>query len=319
MKACSAAKVALLSVLAASVRAAPVDPALPAYEPRVIEPPANASYLAPTGAISVVGYNDMAEMLHALGLRFAMLHPGLRFAWDLPGTKAAPAALAAGRSLFAPMGAEFSGRELADYRAATGTEPVAFSIAHASLSPRALSGPLAILVHRDNPLDKLTLAEVAGIFAGTKPRPGLRPCGLGTSTALGRFMRERALGGAAFAPDFAGFAQSADVVRRVAEDPHAIGFAAAVSANAGVRFLALAPGPGAEPVALTEDNLIAGRYPLDRHLLIYARIPLDPVAAEFLRFALSRDGQAIIAAGTLGYLPLSARDAAAERTKLAPR
>jgi phosphate transport system substrate-binding protein len=76
--------------------------------------------------------------------------------------------------------------------------------------------------------------------------------------------------------------------------------------------LALAPRAGAPPVALTGENLIAGRYPLDRHLLIYVRRPVEPWVREFLRFTLSRDGQTLIAQGALGYLPLSAGEAAAE-------
>jgi phosphate transport system substrate-binding protein len=308
--------VVVLATLVASVRAVPVDPALPPYEPHNGEPPKVAGYLTPAGAIAIVGYNDMQEMLAALCSRFTATHPNCAFALDLKGTRTAPPALAAGRSLFAPMGAEFSERELADYRAATGGEPIAFRIAHASLGTHALSGPLAIFVHRDNPLSSLTLAEVTGIFSGAKPRRDLQPCGLAPETALGRFMRERTLGGAVFAPSFSGFPQSADVVQHVAENPHAIGFAAAVRASAGVKILALAPEAGAAPVPLTEENLIAGRYPLDRHLLIYARTPLDPITREFLRLALSRDGQQIIASGTLGYLPLSARDAAVERAKL---
>ena len=146
----------------------------------------------------------------------------------------------------------------------------------------------------------------------------LRPCGLGPEKALGLFFRQRALGGREFAADFTGFPQSAEVVRRVGEDERAIGFAAAMRATPAVKILALAPRAGDEPVMLTAENLAAGRYPLDRHLLIYARQPLEPWVREFLRFALSPEGQAIVAGGTLGYLPLSAREAAAESAKLGP-
>ena len=37
---------------------------------------------------------------------------------------------------------------------------------------------------------------------------------------------------------------------------------------------------------------------------------------EFLRFVLSRDGQEIVARGTLGYLPLNAHEIADELAKL---
>ena len=83
-----------------------------------------------------------------------------------------------------------------------------------------------------------------------------------------------------------------------------------------MRVVPLAPRGGGAPVALTEANLLAGRYPLDRFLLVYARVPLSPVAREFLRLTLSREGQSAIAASPQGYLPLSAREAALERAKL---
>jgi phosphate transport system substrate-binding protein len=308
--------VALLAACVDPVRGATVDSALPRYEPRNVEPPKRASYLTANGAIAVVGYNDMAEMLHALGARFAALHPGFRFAWDLPGTKAAPAALATGKSAFAPMGAQLTPPQLADYVAVAHEPPLEIRIAHASLSAKALSGPLAIFVHRDNPLAALTLDEVAAIFSGADPARGLRPCGVGAGTALGIFFRARVLGGKNFSADFAGVPQSAEVVRRVGEDVRAIGFAAACRATPAVKMLALAERAGDPPVALTEENLTAGRYPLDRHLLIGVRPPIEPWLSEFLRFVLSRDGQAIVAGGTLGYLPLSGLDAAAELAKL---
>ncbi len=302
--------------LVAPASGAKVDPALPRYEPRAVEPPTAAAYVQPDGAIAVVGYNDMAEMLRALGTRFGELHPGFRFAWNLPGTKAAPAALADGRSAFAPMGAPMTPAQLVEYEKITHTPPLVFRMAHASLSSRALSGPLAVFVHRDSPLNALTLAELAAIFSGADAVRGLRPCGVEPDAALGLFFRERVLNGKKFGPDFVGVTQSAEVVRRVGEDPRAIGFAAACRATPAVKMLALAERAGEVPVAVTDGNLMAGRYPLDRHLLICARAPLEPWLREFLRFVLSREGQEIVAAGTLGYLPLNAREATAQADPL---
>ena len=310
----------LLVVIARTTlaQAASADFALPVYEPQAVEPPRQAGYLTPAGAISVVGYNDMAEMLHALGSRFAARHPGIRFAWDLPGTKAAPAALAAGTSAFAPMGAPMTPPQLAAYETITRAPPLVFRIAHGSLSPRAEGGPLAIFVHRDNPLASLTLTEVAAIFTGADTASGLRPLGITADAPLGLFVRERVLGGKNFGANYTALPQSRDVVQRVTDDVRAIGFASACRATPAVKMLALAERAGESPVAPTNESVMSGRYPLDRHLLICARAPLEPWLREFLRFALSRDGQEIVAAGTLGYLPLNTREASAERAKLDP-
>jgi phosphate transport system substrate-binding protein len=300
--------------VAASARIT-ADPGYPVYAPQAVEFPRGASYLTPDGSIAIVGYNDMQGMMEALNARFSALHPGFTFALTLKGTKTAPPALARGESAFAPMGAEFTPDQLTDYLAIAGRPPLVFRVAHDSVGDKALSGPLAIIVHKDNPLASLTLAEVADIFSGRATR-GLHPAGLNAELALGIFLRERTGLGAAFGPGFKGFKQSAEVVAWVAGDPLAIGFAAVNRVKPGVKVLAIAPDKRTAPVALTAENVRAGRYPLDRFLLIYARPPLDPFVREYLRFVLSREGQEIIAADALGYLPLNAGEIAAEWAKL---
>lgn len=287
-----------------------------------------------SGAISIVGYNDMREMLEALDKLFEHEHPGVHFALTLRGTRTAPAALAAGRSLFAPMGAAFSPTELAAYRREVGSDPIAFRIAHDSLDPRARSAPLGVFVPAANPLRQLSLAQLTRIFAAgggaltwselgvtgdLADRP-VHPYGLAAATALGRFMRQRALGGRPFNKRLIGLSESPDVVRKVSDDPLGIGFAAMNRATPAVRIVPLLRPRGERASRGDRADLVAGRYPLDRHLLIYVRIPpggrLDPIAREYLQLALSSEGQRAIASGHLGYLPLSSAEAMQERTKL---
>ena len=302
--------------------------------PSPASPAGSAPYLTASGAISIVGYNDMREILEALDKLFTREHPGARFALNLKGTRTAPAALAAGRSLLAPMGAEFSPDELTAYRRETGSDPVAFRIAHDSLDPQARSAPLAILVPASNSIARLTFAQLQRIFAmdggeltwgelgltGDLADRPVRPYGLGTNTALGRFMRQHALAGQGFGKRFIGLPESADVVREVTHDPLGIGFAAMNRATQAVRTVPLSRRQGEKPSRGTRADLVAGRYPLDRHLLIYVRIPpggsLDPLTRDYLRIALSPEGQRVIASGHLGYLPLSHAEAAMQRAKL---
>lgn len=281
-----------------------------------LQPSAGAGYLAADGAVRVVGYNDMREMLQELTRRFSTRHPAFRFELSLPGTKAAPEALARGASAFAPMGADFSEVQLANYRQLTGGDPLVFRIAHASLSPAALSGPIAVFVHRDNPLREISLPQLAALFSGRLLDPELDPCGLAAETALGREFIQRVLPGASFGPRFVGMAQSADVVRHVAAHPRSIGFAAGVKLDDKVRALALAQAEGAAAVELSPGNLRSGRYPLGRHLLLAVRRPVEPWVRHWLEFVLSDEGQDIIAQGTLGYLPLNQTDAERERARI---
>src|SRR5256885_17005625 len=89
--------------------------------------------------------------------------------------------------------------------------------------------------------------------------------------------------GAAFGERMTGFPQSSDVVEKVASDPAAIGFAAAMRAVPGVRVVPIAPRGGGAAVALTEADLMGGRYPLFRFLVGYGRGPLVPVVQQVLR------------------------------------
>src|SRR5260370_12444740 len=225
------------------------------------------------------------------------------------------------------MGGEFTPQELESYRAVAGADPVLVRVAQASLRPRALSGPLAIFVHPDNPLTSLALTQAAQAFTGQAARWGalgatgawadrpIHPYGLKPETVLGIFAKQKVLSGREFGKEFAGFPQSADVVEKLSNDTSGIGFAAANRRSASVRALALAPRAQDEPVAPTAENMVDGRYPLDRFLLIYARRPLLPLVREFLRLVPSRRGPGGGGAAASGDLPLSAAAAAGARAQ----
>ncbi|MDB5493030.1 MAG: hypothetical protein JWP86_367, partial [Phenylobacterium sp.] len=298
--------------------------------PAPVQPPAQASYLTPDGAVRITGYNDMRGLIEAWDTAFVAANPAVRFAPDLPSTRSAPPALIAGRSALAPMGAEFTAADLAAYRRAVGSTPLVIRVAHDSLDPKALSGPLGLIVAADNPLASLTLPQVARLFAAdggarTWGDLGLtgawagRPIhllGIKPDAALALFLQAKAFPGRPYSPALRGFGHSTDVVAAVAKDPDAIGFGAVNVATPEVKVLPLAAAAGRSPVAPSGEALQAGRYPLDRQLLIYARRPLDPLVRAYLSLALSCEGQAIIAADPLGYIPLTPAQARSERAKL---
>lgn len=285
------------------------------------------------GLISLVGYNDMAEMLAALNAAFVKHHPQVRILADLPGTRSAPAALASGRSTLAPMGARFTPEQRAAFFAATGSEPVGFCIAHASLSPKALSGPNALFVHRENPLRAIALDLVARLF--TKPGPHLWSeahvagslrrreivlAGLSNQTPLALEFRDAAFPSSNFDKGYRGFGQSRDVIDFIGTEPAALGFAALNRGSdavhpLGIRRLAASPAIYPSP-----DTLRAGLYPFDRYLWLYARRDshgrLNPLAHAYLAFVLSSEGQAIIGAGSLGYLALGENERRRELARL---
>ncbi|MGH8190793.1 MAG: PstS family phosphate ABC transporter substrate-binding protein [Rhodanobacteraceae bacterium] len=292
------------------------------------------AFLDGHGAIRIVGYNDMRWMLQGIDRRFTQTHPGIHFALVLRGTRTAPAALADGRSLFAPMGAEFSHAERIAYRRRTGSDPLEFRVAHAALNPRARSSPLAIYVNRANPLASVSMAQLRRTFTGSTPltkwsQLGLKgawthqpihPCGLAPATALGRYMRLHHFGGHAYTAAYAGFAESSDVIRHVAVDPDSLCFADLNQADEAVRVVAIRLAQGVGTSAGSRADIISGRYPLDRYLYIYTRSADESddlrVLCPYLRLVLSTDGQQIIASTRPGYLPLSTTERTEEERKL---
>ncbi|GAC1317929.1 MAG: phosphate ABC transporter substrate-binding protein PstS [Collimonas sp.] len=314
-----------------------IDARLPRYRPLRIAFPRDAPYVTPAREISIIGYNDMHGILTAINTLFVRAHPDFRFSLVLKGTRTAPAALAQGRSAFAPMGAEFSDAELAAYESVVGSKPMAIRVAHDSLEPRALSAPLALYVHHDNPIGKLSIDQAARAFTartsgdqitrwgqlGLTGEWAQRPihlCGLRATTALGVFMQKHKFGGRPYAEGFAGFPQSVDAVKCVGTDPLALGFAALNRVTPEVKILAVSDHPDDPGSRGSREDIVSGRYPLDRHLYIFVRRspgqPLDAFVREYLRLVLSYEGQQAIAAETLGYLPLNAEEIKEELSKL---
>ena len=300
-----------------------------------IAPPANATWLTASGKVRVVGYNDMTEMLRTICALFSARHDGIQFELELTGTKAAPAALANGRSLLAPMGAEMLPDQLTLYRQLRGSDPLMIRVAHDSLNAKARSSPTGVFVHRDNPIREISIELLKRLvtrnatqlrvwgelgLTGTWAARLIRAHGLAEGTAIGTLLRLQKFNGAPYAANVVGHSQSRDVVAAIAAEPNAIGFANLNHATPVVRSLAVSDNASGTAYAGTAANLRAGWYPLDRHLLVYlardAHGRLERLAVELARLILSVKGQDIIASGSLGYIPLSATDVALELARL---
>lgn len=307
--------------------AAACEPGMPHAVVGRLSPPVSAPYLTENGAVRIVGYNDMAGMVGRWSDAFAAAHPGFRFDLDLRSTRSAPPALTAGRSALAPMGAPFTKGDLQAYAGAVGGAPLQIAVAHASLDPHALSGPLAVMVDKASPLRSLTWRQVGRLFTAQGPhtwrelgvtgavanRP-IRKLGLKPGAALALLFEARAQGGVPLAPDLEGYGHSTEVVAHLAGDPTAIGFAAANTVTAATRIVPIVV--RGKPILPTPATLRNGRYPLDRTLLIAVRSPVQPWVRDYLDLVLSCEGQRIVTEDPLGYLPLSAAEVRRQRRQI---
>jgi phosphate transport system substrate-binding protein len=198
--------------------------------------------------------------------------------------------------------------------------PLAIEVATGSIDQPGRSPALAVYVHADNPLAKLTLGDIDAIFAG-KPISMKRPTRLytfDTESGTGRFFREIVLKDSRML-DWDRIAELEDPLAALARDRDGLAVASG-PAPAGVKAIAIAGDDGVFRMP-TRDEVAARRYPLARAIFAYVNRmpqgPLDAPVAAFLRYALSREGQGeVLRAGT--YLPLTGAMQREELKKLEP-
>lgn len=213
------------------------------------------------------------------------------------GTRTGFAALGEGRADIASASRPISDQEaaqlsgLGDLRSAASEQVI------------GLDG-VAIITHPANPLEHLTLEQLAQVFSGRIQRweqLGVaggeihlyaRDAHSGTfETFNSLVLQPQHLNVAGHATRF----ESADaLVAQVLADPHAIGFSGLGSVQ-GARALAIAAGDG--PALAPSRDLIASEdYPLSRRLYFYLPARPTPYAQALADFAQSAAGQAIVAA-----------------------
>ncbi|MEW6745672.1 MAG: phosphate ABC transporter substrate-binding protein [Planctomycetota bacterium] len=192
---------------------------------------------------------------------------------------------------------------------AHGIEPVEFIVGYDAL---------AIFVHKSNPLDSITLGQLADIYgvgglADTWDALGVtvpqakhgkivrvsRQNNSGTyeyfkAAVLGH-KRDYKLGSL----DMHG---STDVVDLVAKTPGAIGYSGLAYATDQVKLLPVAKDAGSAPVTPSKETAVDGTYPIARPLFMYSRGEPSGAAKTYLDWILSDTGQKIIA--DKGYAPV---------------
>ncbi|MFH1176519.1 MAG: phosphate ABC transporter substrate-binding protein [Acidobacteriota bacterium] len=296
-----------------------LDPALPAYQRSA----------AMSGSLSAVGSDTMNNLMTLWAEGFRKHHPNLRVQVEGKGSSTAPPALIAGTAQLGPMSREMKDTELDALEQKYGYPPTQVITA---------IDVLAVYVHKDNPIPSLALPEVDAIFSKTRkggfPSPittwgqlGLKgswmksPLSLyGRNSASGTygFFKEHALYKGDYKDTVKEQPGSASVVQGVNEDPSGIGYSGIGYQTSGVRALPLSSALGGTPVEPNYENALTRAYPLSRYLYVYTvrdpRAPMDQLTREFLRYVLSREGQAIVIKD--GYLPLPVTVVEQELAKL---
>ena len=296
-----------------------VDPGLNAY----------AKTSGVSGNLNSIGSDTMNNMMTLWAETFRKFYPNVRIQVEGKGSSTAPPALIAGTAQFGPMSRPMRQAEIDQFEARYGYKPTELKSSYDAL---------AVYVHKDNPIEKLTLAQVEAIFSKSRKRGykqnittwgqlGLtgdwanRPISLyGRNSASGTygFFKEHTLKNGDYKDSVKEQPGSASVVQGVTEDRYGIGYSGIGYKTSGVKAVPLAETAAGPFSDGKYEDVTGGKYPLWRFLYIYLNKPpnrpLDPLQAEFVKLIYSKEGQETVVKD--GYMPLPAKLAQVELAKV---
>jgi len=294
-----------------------------------------------TGTIVSVGSDTMKPLMEKWSELFHKQHSGVVFSIEARGSGTAAAALAEGRSQVAPMSRPMEATEVAAFGERHGYAPTGIRVA---------LDAVAVYVHRDNPIQGLTLQQLDGIYSVGQRCGGKRierwdellkdwkkdPIAIvGRDKLSGThdFFRAQAMCKGDFASHYESMSDSSHVVWKVAQASNAIGFAGVGYLTNNTRMVPLANQGDGPFVPIIEENpeasdlapeqrrfanVTSGKYPLSRLLYIYVNKPpnkrVAPLIEGFLKFVLSNDGRDAVAKS--GFIPLSEATAEEQAKRL---
>jgi len=285
---------------------------------------------------------------------FRAYQPGVSLFFHLTTAAAAVPALLTETADIAPD-RKITWKELLGFQRTFGYDPVEVTAVNGSYNVPGWSNALVIVVNRRNPIGRLTLQQLDGIF-GTEwhpefargPEKNLRTWGqLGLTgewadrpihvyglnlqyqqaTDLSRWALQGSDKWNESLKMYANYARRDGslaigaklLIDDIDRDPSGIGYGSISYLTPHTKALPLAADPTSPAVALTLQSARDGTYPLHDEVYFYVnRVPgqpLDPKVREFIRYVLSRQGQQAVVRDGK-YLPLTAAEVRRQLAKL---
>ena len=258
-------------------------------------------------AIQVQGSDTMVNVAQGWAEAYNKTNPAVSIEVGGGGSGVGIAALINGTIDIATASRDMKPGEKSKAKTVTGQEPKEYIVGYDCL---------AVYVHRDNPLEQITLEQLEAIFAetGTTTRwsdlgvtvPGCESSEIirvsrQSSSGTYEFFREHVLENKDFKLGSRDMNGSKEVVELVGSTPCAIGYSGMGYATDQVKMLKISS-EGGQPVAPTVDNAQDKSYPIARPLFLYTAGEPKGEVQEFLNWVLSDAGQEIVA--ETGYVPV---------------
>jgi phosphate transport system substrate-binding protein len=290
-----------------------VDSGLPAY----------TRAAAVTGSLFSIGSDTMDSLMEAWLESFGRNY-GLSTKVLGLGSSAAVPALIESNAQLGPMSREMKAEEIDRFEKRFGYKPTKITVAMDAIN---------VIVSKANTIKAISLQELSDIYfkngqnnitsweqlgvKGLKGRP-ISVFGRSSDSGTASFFREKVLSNGDYKGNIKEMNLTATVVRNITFDRFAIGYCGTADLVPEVKMVPVAEKDGGQAFDANYENVMSGKYPLSRNLYIYInkhpQNGLPQSVSEFIKFALSKDGQEI--AIKKGYLPLSADMSNNEKAKL---
>src|SRR5262245_21778705 len=211
------------------------------------------------GNIKSVGSDTMNNLMTLWAEDFRKSYPSVKVEVEAKGSSTAPPALVEGTATFGPMSRTMKNEEVDKFEAKYGYKPTALGTS---------IDMLAVYVHKDNPIQSLSLQQIDAIFSKTRKGGGAadirtwgqlgltgewadKPISLyGRNSASGTYgyFKEHALFKGDYKDEVKEQPGSSSVVQGVASDKYAIGYSGIGYKTADVRAVPLKESPTEEPI-----------------------------------------------------------------------
>ena len=314
---------------------------LPEYRPSPIQ----------GGVIRSWGHVFVKKVMESWEREFQKYHPDITFSDNLVSSAAAVGALFTNTADIGIVGREIRPMEVAGYSRVMKQKPFPLEVMTGSFANADKSVALGIFVHKDNPLQRITFAQLDAVFGSEHKRGekanirtwgqlGLtgawadRPIDVYTGeldAAPAFYFSQRVMLGSMLwnerllhfddvnRPDGTVYEAQQQIVDALARNPGGIALSGAGVKNPDVKLIPVAESANGTFIVATPATVQDRTYPLSRSVWFYTNQgtghSLDPRVREFLLFILSRQGQELVRQEG-EYLPLTPELDAAQIRKL---
>jgi phosphate transport system substrate-binding protein len=261
-------------------------------------------------AIKVTGSDTMVNLAQAWAESFRSTHPDISPQIKGGGSGVGIAALCAGKIDIATASRPMKPKEIELAKANTGKEPKQIIVGRDAL---------AIYVHKDNPIETISLEELAEIYGAGGKFTKWDQLGVDNKACQGHeiirvsrqnssgtyaYFREHVLGEKReYKQGATSQSGSSDVVALVSKTPCAIGYSGMGYDNDQVKIVNVSRRKGEPGVTPSIETALDNSYPISRPLYLYTLGEPSGAVQEFIAWILSDEGQEIIERN--GYVPLA--------------